>query len=86
LKYLRGYDFGRVSYRSFKTYDLTIRSSPLSHLRRCVMGDLIAVVVLIVSVMWVLHYAIARWSDIWPNNRREEKPVYFARRNRRYRR
>ena len=50
------------------------------------MGDLIAVVVLIVSVMWVLHYAIARWSDIWPNNRREEKPVYFARRNRRYRR
>jgi|ETN02SMinimDraft_4_1059925.scaffolds.fasta_scaffold24112_2 hypothetical protein len=34
------------------------------------MGDLIAVVVSIVSVMWMLNYAIASWSNTWPNNRR----------------
>ncbi len=34
------------------------------------MGDLIAVSVLVICVMWVLNYAIVRWSDFWPNNKR----------------
>jgi hypothetical protein len=34
------------------------------------MGDVIAGVVLVVFVMLVVKYAIVRWSDTWPNNRR----------------
>jgi hypothetical protein len=34
------------------------------------MGDVIAVVVLVGSLFWVFAYAVTRWSDIWPNNRR----------------
>jgi hypothetical protein len=34
------------------------------------MGDVIAVAILVVSVAWVVKYAIARWSDTWPNNYR----------------
>ena len=37
------------------------------------MGDAIAVVVSIVCVMWVFNYAIARWSDTWPNGRNNRR-------------